>query len=497
MAGDILLNILRDPFAIVLVVVFFGASIFIHELGHFLVARWRGLKIERFSIGFGPRLFGWTDKHGVDWRVSALPLGGYVALPQLADMRGAEGASRYRPEDLPPISYTDKVYVAVAGAVFNIIFAFALACILWMTGLPVSRDMVHTVVGQVSETIQISDEVTVPGPAWTAGIRPGDRILAVDGEQVHDFEDLTYALTTSARRTQDGQPLAVLTVEQQGVVRDLEVLPVRDAQEGLRLIGIQPALPPLVLGTLPNSPAALAGIQPGDLFTHVDGQPLAGAGQLADHIAAHPDQVLELTIARGSETVSVRLRPEMVTYTEGGKQTPMIGVQWDVLTLSQRGPFTQIADSVTTTFRVLGALLHPKSDVGLSNLSGPVGISYTLYIFSQIGILQLLSLVVLINVNLAILNLMPIPVLDGGHIAFATFEKLRGRPLPGRLISALQGGVVVLLLGVMIYVSFFDVNRVARNEADRLRAEEAPDPQIPVQFTGESMRDLLPPPAEG
>ena len=114
---------------IVLLALFFGGSIFVHELGHFLAARKRGLKIERFSIGFGPRLFGWTGKDGVDYRVSIIPLGGYVALPQLADMEGIEGASSEEAEKLPKISYADKMIVSVMGAVFNVIFAFVLALV--------------------------------------------------------------------------------------------------------------------------------------------------------------------------------------------------------------------------------------------------------------------------------------------------------------------------------------------------------------------------------
>ena len=124
---------------ILLVVLFFGGSIFVHELGHFLAARKRGLKVERFSIGFGPRLFGWTGKDGVDYRVSLIPLGGYVALPQLADMQGIEGENSDDAEALPKISYADKMIVSVMGAVFNVIFAFVLATILWFTGMPITQ----------------------------------------------------------------------------------------------------------------------------------------------------------------------------------------------------------------------------------------------------------------------------------------------------------------------------------------------------------------------
>ncbi|MEY4086824.1 MAG: hypothetical protein RLZZ405_1012, partial [Verrucomicrobiota bacterium] len=142
-------DLLSSLRGILLVAIFFGGSIFVHELGHFLAARKRGLKVERFSIGFGPRLFGWTGKDGVDYRVSLIPLGGYVALPQLADMQGIEGENSDDAEALPKISYADKMIVSVMGAVFNVIFAFALATILWFTGMPVAEGNGSTVVGYV------------------------------------------------------------------------------------------------------------------------------------------------------------------------------------------------------------------------------------------------------------------------------------------------------------------------------------------------------------
>src|SRR5690606_6950361 len=159
-------------------------------------------------------------------------------------------------------------------------------------------------------------------------------------------------------------------------------------------------------------------------------------------------------------------------YNKAGDTMPMIGIRWQPL--SERAhinPFILISDSVSVTLRVLGALLHPKSDIGINNLSGPVGISYTLYVISQISLLDVLSIVVLININLAILNLLPIPVLDGGHMAFATIGRLRGKPLPANLIASAQGVFMLLFLGIFVYVTFFDVGRVQRNESAMIEAE--------------------------
>ena len=144
-------QIFDSAWSIFMVVLFFGGSIFVHELGHFLAAKWRGLHIERFSIGFGPRLFGWK-RNGIDYRVSLLPLGGYVALPQLADMRGIEGESSVDIKKMEPISYASKVIVAIAGAVFNVLFAFGLATLLFFTGQPTNERQNSVEIGYISQS---------------------------------------------------------------------------------------------------------------------------------------------------------------------------------------------------------------------------------------------------------------------------------------------------------------------------------------------------------
>ncbi len=161
-------QIFDSAWSILMVILFFGGSIFVHELGHFLAAKWRGLHIERFSIGFGPRLFGWR-RNGVDYRVALLPLGGYVALPQLADMRGIEGESSIDAAAMKPISYSSKVIVAVAGAVFNVLFALALSCILYFTGQPTNERQSSVEIGYISETLVDEDGNTVPAPSRIAG----------------------------------------------------------------------------------------------------------------------------------------------------------------------------------------------------------------------------------------------------------------------------------------------------------------------------------------
>jgi len=484
-------RILSDPFAIFLVVLFFGASIFIHEYGHYLAARWRKLKIERFSIGFGPRLFGWKDRQGVDWRVSLFPLGGYVALPQLADMRAIEGADTEDTSGLPPLSYADKMIVAGAGAFFNVLFALAIGTVLWITGLPVSEEFESTTVGYVAEEMVDADGMQREGPALRAGLQPGDTILAIDGERVDDWEDIVYGITTGVRRSAAGNPRADLLIERDGREMELEVFPVLDEHEGIRRIGLAPSSSLLIGQVMENSPAERAGLRSGDRIVAANGQSLHHTISLSRLIRDNPQEAIELAILRDGSRETVSLTPEEVVYNQAGDTTPMIGVRWEqVYDLRHINPLTQVYDAVDVTFRVLGALLHPKSDVGISNLSGPVGIGYTLYVISQIGILEVLSIVVLININLAILNLLPIPVLDGGHMAFATIGKLRGRPVSPNVVASAQGAFMIAFLMIFIYVTFFDVGRVRRNESAITEAEQIESQRVPIEFKGENSDNI-------
>lgn len=480
-----LTRILSDPLAIALVVVFFGASIFVHEFGHYLAARWRKLKIERFSIGFGPRLFGWKDRHGVDWRISLFPLGGYVALPQMADMRGIEGSPDDQAAALPELSYTDKMVVSGAGACFNILFALLIGTVLWITGLPVPESMQSTRVGMVAESLTDNEGLLRDGPAQRAGLLPGDQILLVDGKKVSDWEDVVYAITTGTARSDRGNPVTRLSIERDAQTRELTLYPVLDEHERIRRIGIVPALRLVVGDTLPNSPARLAGLRQDDEIIALNGERIYHTGTLSERIRNSADEVLLLSILRDGREQTVTLTAEAVVYNAAGDTIPMIGVQWKSLqNLQHINPFAQVYEAMAMTFRVLGALLNPRSDVGINNLSGPVGIGYTLYVISQIGLLEVLSIVVLINVNLAILNLLPVPVLDGGHMAFATFAKVRGRPVSPRFVASAQGLFMMLFLMVFVYVTFFDIGRVSRNESAITEAEQSINQRIPIEFKG-------------
>ncbi|MEJ1971956.1 MAG: site-2 protease family protein [Lacunisphaera sp.] len=206
--SDLLSSLLHNVWAIFLIALFFGSSIFVHELGHFLAARRRGVKVTRFSIGFGPAIWSHTGKDGVDYRVSWIPLGGYVALPQLADMPAIEGESE-PVERLPPVSYSSRMIVFVAGAAFNVLFAFVLATGLWIAGRPEAETVTSTKIGYVAEKMTLPDGREVESPAKAAGLREGDLIMAIDGAPVKSWIDVLNAIIFSTEVDARGERLAV------------------------------------------------------------------------------------------------------------------------------------------------------------------------------------------------------------------------------------------------------------------------------------------------
>ena len=473
-----------------------GFTIFIHELGHFLAARQRGLIITRFSIGFGPKLFGWT-RNGVEYRLSAIPFGGYVALPQLSDMGRLEGNETQNDrgvddsvnrksawddfdenendteaEPPPKISYADKMIVSVMGAVFNILLAFALSAVLWFFGYDVTDAQLTTKIGYVAETVErwnplVEEGEEVTSPAKKAGLLPGDEILAVDGSQVDDFMDIQNRIITGKQQTAQGTRLVNLTILRDGQEKKLEIYPEVWGPEEIRVIGIGPKETFFIGELSPDMPAQQAGLQTGDQPVSLNGQIIHSFSQLVYMLEkVKKDESVSLTVRRGGEygnerTFSLVPVEKEILFAGVPSVRKMIGFRPEFkIVTTYPNPLTLIYSRVKDMYLTLTGLVSPASDVKLRNMSGPVGIVNHLSVFAKIGFKKLLWFVVFINVNLAILNLLPIPVLDGGHMLFATIEKVRGQPLPLAFLERAQMLFVVLLFSFMLYVTFFDVQRI-------------------------------------
>jgi regulator of sigma E protease len=462
---DLLHSLLSNIWAAFLVIFFFGSSIFVHELGHFLAARRRGLVVERFSIGMGPPMFKWRARDGIEYWLAWLPLGGYVKLPQLADLRGLEGDNTIDPKTLPDTSFGTKVLVFIAGAVFNVIFAFFLATILWGTGMPTYDDAATTRVGYVLESLDLPDHSQVIGPAYKAGIQIGDEILAVDGNPVSTWTDVKQDLAFSSRHTADGRDrLVMLTVKRGNQTLNININPVVSGDEHMRLIGIQGAEEFALAKIPPQSAAEKAGFHAGDRIESVDtSTKLYSFQQLIDYFRKHADAPIVFDVSRNGQLIHIPVSPH------ASLQDLFQGVEHvSSMRIIHENPLQQIQNILDTTFKSLGSLINPHSDVGLANMSGPIGIVRGFWdaATSEFPVRVAIWFTILINISLAVFNLLPIPVLDGGHIMFATIGKLRGRALPPDFIATAQSVFVVLLFSMVIYISYFDVRRIVRDHSN-------------------------------
>ncbi len=472
MPTDLLSTLLTNLWVFFLVVVLFGGSIFVHELGHFLAARKRGAHVERFSIGFGPPIFSWRGKDGVEYRVSWFPLGGYVLLPQLADLGPIEGESRADIAKLPPVSYATKMIVFVAGATFNILFAFLLACIVWIVGQPVTSELTSTTVAEVLEKIENAEGTLVPSPASQAGLKAGDVVIAVDGEPVTTFEDITEHLALSSGWSK-GQRETIFRIKRGDETLNLTLQPVLSGNEKTRKVGFRPARRFVIDTVTPGSIAEKAGFKPSDQIIKVDSTTTFNTPQLREALRAALGKQVSITVRRNDamQTLSFPLPKE---------PNADIGMNFRTgLVYSHPTPLAQITDCLLKTFRTFGALINPKSDIGFSHLSGPIGIIDNFVAVSRAGLPLALWFTILVNVNLAVFNLLPIPVLDGGQMLFATIGRLRGRPLPVSFIMTAQSVFLVLLFSMVLYVSVFDVRRIVRDVKEQ-RAADAAAPAQPA-----------------
>ncbi len=473
MSSELLSSLAGNVWSVFLIVLFFGGSIFVHELGHFLAARSRGVKVERFSIGFGPAIFKWVGKDGVEYRISWLPLGGYVALPQLADLSAIEGEFIEPPEKLPPVSYATKMLVFVAGATFNVLFAFALACVLWLVGQQTSEDLSTTRIGYISETMELPDKTVVPSPAHEAGLKVGDIIRAIDGEHVNDWPDLLQTLVTSAGVTDDGRRKAVFTVDRNGQLIDLTVYPRLVTEERVRKVGILAAYTPLVASVPEKSFAHRIGLKVDDELKALNGAPLLNLVTLYDVLQAKEMKPFTLTVQRAGKPVDIAVPAEWPRETGN-----ILGASYRTNSaLVHTNPVDQIRNHIAGTFRVLVSLVHPHSDINVSKLSGPVGITKIFWDASEAGLRYVIWIAILVNVNLAVFNLLPIPVLDGGQMLFATIGRLRGRALSPNFVATTQGVFMIMLLSMIIYVSVFDVQRIRRDSRAEQQAREQAEKQ--------------------
>jgi len=440
-------------------VVAIGFLVAIHEYGHYWVARRMGVRVLRYSIGFGSRVFGWTSrKTGIEYWLSAIPLGGYV---KMLDEREAPVAEADQPFAFNRVHPWRRIAIVAAGPGVNLLFAILAYWVVFMMGVPGIKPIIEAPPANSMGAI--------------AGLQAGDEIRSLGDQSIQDWQELRLGLI---ERALDHKPVS-LTVARGGsaprqLTLDLSQAPA-DPDTLFEQLGIelyQPPATPIIGQVLADSAASAAGLQPGDRVLAIDGQSLDSPQALVDAVRAHPDQTVALSIERNgqAQTISARLQAETIADAAPvgrlGAQITVDPTAWEAMrTVRKYGPLAAVPAAVNKTWelsaltvRLMGRMVIGQ--VSWHNVSGPIQIASFAGQTAQIGLVAFISFMALISVSLAVLNLLPIPVLDGGHLLYYAIEWIWGRPLPEAVQSAGQQVGMVALLMLMAVAFYNDILRL-------------------------------------
>lgn len=427
-----------------------AALIFVHELGHFLAARKFGVVVEKFSLGFGPKIFGFTSG-GTEYLLSAIPLGGYVKMKgedYETDSLKQEGSFAGAP-------VMHRLVIAFAGPLFNILFAIAIYWVVYLAGVQT--------LGLVTGTIRPES------PALAAGLQIGDKIVEIDGQKVKYWDQLQKIVHTSPGKSLDFQ------IERESSLLNFAITPVSEETTDLfgdkktvGLIGITP-LAQNIFFVKEDSAADKAGLKAGDKLIKVEDQPIFGWGDLKPAAVDHPGKELDFHILREGQEIIIPLTPEPKEIKdEKGKKVNIgligIGMRGEMVEESY-GVFGAIGRSLEETGRLiyLIAVSIKKMVVGsipADSIGGPILIFQIYGEQAEQGFNELIRLTALLSINLGLLNLLPIPVLDGGHIFFFLIEMIKGKPLSERSRERAQQVGMFMLLSLMIFAFYNDIMRI-------------------------------------
>jgi regulator of sigma E protease len=422
-----------------LFVVVFGVLIVFHELGHFLAAKLVGVRVEVFAMGFGPRLFGKRIGE-TDYRVSLILLGGYVRMAG----EGGEEPPTGSPREFESRSTFEKLLIMFAGPLFNGILAVGLLAGAYLGGVDVPEYLDQPVdVGQVE-----------PGsPAEVAGISVGDRIVEIEGRPVATWEPFFESVLTSP-----GADLG-LTVERDGARRVVQVPVESRSKHAVGSIGVAPCVRVKVASVTPASPAAAAGFEPGDVIALVGGVPPCSVSGLVQTLQEAKGSVVEAVLDRDGR----RIETSVQATWDNAHGRWMVGIGPAEASVLKRYPLGgALRESLATNWRqskllvvTLGKLLTGRLSV--RSMSGPMELADFTQESAEAGFVHLLQLMALVSLNLAIFNLLPVPLLDGGRIFILAIEAIRGRQMEQRTKEWILQAGLVMIVTLMVVVIFFDV----------------------------------------
>ncbi|MFT4182246.1 MAG: RIP metalloprotease RseP [Rhizobium sp.] len=528
--------------------------VFVHEMGHYLVGRWSGIRIMAFSIGFGPEIAGFTDRHGTRWKLSLIPLGGYVRffgdedassktdVDQLSAMTEEERAQSFAGARL-----WKRAATVAAGPIANFLLAIAIFTVLFSVygrtvadpvvamvtrggaaaeagiepgdrlvavdgnqiatfdevqryvGLRPGRNLVLTVErdGQkrdfnlvpklVEDTDQFGNKMEMGrigialvdpqvtavepgGPAAKAGVQAGDRLVAIDGNDVATYYDIARYIGERPGKT------IVLTVERNGQTRDFSMEPATltetDAsgdKKDIGSIGIAP-VDPLVATIAQDSPAAGKGIALGDRILSVDGRAIGSIGEVQRHAASHGDKAIVLSVQRDGETRDVQLVPKKAQEPDAfGNEVEVasIGITDGQKPIKLRyeayGPVRAVAEGVKQTGSIISGTVEYLGNViggymKADQLGGPIRVAQMSGQMATLGFAAVLQFAAILSVSIGLLNLMPVPVLDGGHLMFYAIEAVRGKPLGARAQDIAFRIGFAMVLSLMVFATWNDIS---------------------------------------
>jgi len=430
-------------YTLLMVLLLFGATIFVHELGHFLVARWCGMVVDVFSIGFGPAV--WKRKVGeVTYKIGIFPFGGYVALPQM-DPTGMDEASKSEAatRKLPRVAAWKRMLVSLSGVTGNVLFAIFLAYLVFWVGKPSAPHERNCIVGSIETN----------SAAYQGGLRLGDEIVSVNGQRVANWDEFIMAASLDTQ--------AMLFVRSPGGESSI-TLPTEKSWLGVRSVaGIGWMNSCGVASVVPGSSAEAAGIRTGDELVEFNGQKLYSREHLIDLVNQARDATVPARIKRDGETLDIEVTPKY--DAKAGRA--LIGIMFNTMdldydTIVHPRPSAQLKQQAMAMFRFLKALVTPgKAKAASQAVGGPVAILIMFWWTVQKSLILAVSFTGSINITLAIINLLPIPVVDGGHVVFCLWEMITRRPLSQKVFNIMMNVFTVLLIGVFLLITFRDLRR--------------------------------------
>ena len=444
------MNIVTNVLALIVVL---SVLVVVHEFGHYAVAKFFGFPVEVFSVGFGKRLFG-RKWRGTDYRVSAIPLGGYVRVIGLGpdESTVTDGTSR----EAPPVGKRwQRALVLLAGPLMNLVLALVLHSTVFAVGTRVPAYELEPPIVRVVEP---------DSPGAAAGFQSGDRVLSIDGRATPRWRDVLFIFGMNARETLD------VEVDRNGSRIVLRVTPKPSTKYDLGYVGLLPdfgsSVRARIAQVIGGSPAARAGLKAGDVILSVTGKPIQGApdqvfSKFVEAVTTAAPGPFPIEYLRGGRTGTVNVSPRK----EGDSWKVGVQVVGDLPEVVERFSLGQsvvegwrrVETDFKMTLAVIGRLF--RGTASMRSMSGPLDIAKFSGEAARTGAVPLVAFMAAISLQLGIFNLLPIPVLDGGHLLFLLIEKIKGRPVSERVLGYGQLVGIVLILSLMIFVTFNDLRR--------------------------------------